>query len=543
VSETSTKPPRRPKPAGGKRTANRFAKLAGGDSSAEADRGRGGDEGPTTDGLIGGMSAVAVSEAHRVVEVAVAEVIPHPFNDSARSRPKPGDAKWEELLNGVRANGVRLPVLAVPREAFVAARPAMAEGLDPSARFVLIYGHRRRAAALEAGRLTMPAVIDEAIMADDGDLDAMAAENLGREDLSDLAEAALFARYADLGLTQRAIAERLGVDQATISRRLALLLLAPEVSEAVANGTLPSAEAAALSGKLPYGPLRGWQRYQDPDQLSEARRREQLEALRWFREHGWPASRAAERVIAERDARAEATSLGVVVVADPSVELGEHYADRRIDRAEFTAGSADEVVAAINSGTGRLDLFRRAAPPPLPPATAVREEDRDDVDEVLAESDGDRVVGAETGPPSLDATADPSAGQETARAERRRAEVAATQAQRRQAGAALAALRPTTAELLALLVRQYESGVAARSHTSAVAALLRAWGVPDAGRGEKGRQDRAWQRAIASAEVHTADSVPTGWDQDAVAYLHLLIERVGYRPADWERDRLEAAVS
>ena len=540
MSETSTKPSRRPKPAGGKRTANRFAKLAGGDSAAETDAIRGGDEGPTTDGLIGGMSAVAVSEAHRVVEVAVAEVVAHPFNDAARSQPKPGDAKWEELLNGVRANGVRLPVLAVPREAFVAARPAMAEGLDPSARFVLIYGHRRRAAALEAGRLMMPAVIDEAIMADDGDLDAMAAENLGREDLSDLAEAALFARYADLGLTQRAIAERLGVDQATISRRLALLLLAPEVSEAVERGTLPSAEAAALSGRLPYGPLRSWQRYQDPEQDSDTRRREQLEALRWFRQHGWPASRAAERVIAERDARAEASSMGVVVVEDPSIELGEHYADRRIDRAELTPGSGDEVVAAINVGTGRLDLFRRAAPPLLSPAAADREAP-DDVHDASAERGGGHVDAAETAPPAVDATVDHSAGQEAARAEQRRTEVAATQVRRRQAGAALAALRPTTAELLALLVRQYESGVAARSHTSAVAALLRAWGASDAGRGEKGRQNRAWQRAVASAEVHTADCVDTGWDRDATAYLHMLIERVGYRPAAWERDHHETA--
>ena len=33
------------------------------------------------------MSAVAVDEAHRVVEIQVAEIAPHPFNDNAaRSR-------------------------------------------------------------------------------------------------------------------------------------------------------------------------------------------------------------------------------------------------------------------------------------------------------------------------------------------------------------------------------------------------------------------------------------------------------------------------
>ena len=46
-------------------------------------------------GLIGGMSAVAVDEAHRVVQIQVAEIAPHPFNDqtplaAAARRPEMG---------------------------------------------------------------------------------------------------------------------------------------------------------------------------------------------------------------------------------------------------------------------------------------------------------------------------------------------------------------------------------------------------------------------------------------------------------------------
>ncbi|MCH8855513.1 MAG: hypothetical protein IIA03_04570 [Proteobacteria bacterium] len=41
---------------------------------------------------------------------------------------------------------------------------------------------------------------------------------------------------------------------------------------------MPSAEAAALSGKLPYGPLRRWQKSKDPDQDTDQRRAEQIEA-------------------------------------------------------------------------------------------------------------------------------------------------------------------------------------------------------------------------------------------------------------------------
>lgn len=303
------------------------------------------------------MSAVAADESHRVVEVAVAEIAPHPFNDDARSRPQPGDPKWQELLNGVRANGVRLPVLVVPREAFAAARPSMAEQISPEARYVLVYGHRRRAAALEAGRATMPAVVDDSIMADDGDLDAMAAENLGRQDLSDLAEADLFARYSDIGLSQRAIAVRLGIDQATVSRRLALLLLAPEVRAAVERGQIPGHEAPGFAGVLPYGPLRRWQKKKDPEQDSQRRRGEQLEALRLVLDRGWLPSRAADRVVAEREARAEAAALDVTLVDDPEAELGADYVERRISREQFVASA--EVIGAINANTGTLDLYDR----------------------------------------------------------------------------------------------------------------------------------------------------------------------------------------
>jgi ParB family transcriptional regulator, chromosome partitioning protein len=60
-------------------------------------------------------------------------------------------------------------------------------------------GTARRIAALEAGCASVPAVVDESIMAGDGDLDAMATENLGRQDLPELAQANLFARYSESG--------------------------------------------------------------------------------------------------------------------------------------------------------------------------------------------------------------------------------------------------------------------------------------------------------------------------------------------------------
>lgn len=552
MAGTTTRARRPVKPAG-KRTANRFAKLAGGDAAADIDLSPtdSSDGAPAElngSGLIGGMSAVAADDAHRLVMIRVSETAPHPFNDPSRSQPQPDDPEWEELLSAVKANGVRLPLLLVRREAFAAARPIAAEEISPEAQYVVVYGHRRRTAALEAGRETVPAIVDDATMDGDGDLDAMAAENLGRKALSDLAEADLFARYSEIGLTQRQIAERLGVDQATVSRRLALKLLAPEVRTAVAEGKLPSAEAAALSGKLPYGPLRRWQKSKDADQDSETRRAEQIEAQRLVLQHNWSASRAAERVIAEREARAEAATLGIELVDDPRAELGDGYVDHRIRRDEHSAG--DDVLGAINTNTGQLDLYRRQLAPAAGENTATSAGAAEQDASAIETSEPPRPASASVtnaGSPAANRDDDPEETEETdpeaeAIAEQKRAAAAASaaaQARRRESCAALITHQPTTAELLKILVRQYLSGVAARSQTSAVNALLKDWDAHADGTGEKARNARAWHRAIAAAELHTAELKDKAWDDDAVAHVELLIDRVGYQPTTWESDQLD----
>lgn len=554
MAGTTTRLRRGAKPTGAK-SANRYAKFAGGDAANDIDLSPAADEAGNT-GLIAGMAALAADEAHRIVQARVAEIAPHPFNDAERNEPQPGDPKWEELRNSIAAHGVRLPMLAVTRESFAAVRPVVAEGIPAEARYVLVYGHRRRAAALEAGRETVPVIVDDSVMEDDGDIDDMATENLGRKDLSDIAEGALYARYSDMGLSQQQIADRLGVHQGTVSRKLALNLLAPEVCAAVKEGKLPSAEAAALAGKLPYGPLRRWQKTKDRDQDTERRRAEQIEAQRLVLQQNWSASRAAERVIGEREARAEAAALGVTLVDDPRSELGETYLDHRISRSEYTAG--DDVFGSININTGQLDLYRRHTPaaaedtadepsdgaqhkPSAPPAErpahpapkAGGKGSNNDAD--AGESAGEYDLGDDTDD-EIDIEA-------AAIADQKRADTAAAtaaQKRRRESCAALITHQPSNAELLKILVRQYHSGVAARCQTSAVNALLRDWDASAEGPGEKARNARAFHRAVAAAELHTAELKDKAWDDDAVSHVELLIERVGYEPTEWETAQLNA---
>ncbi len=532
------------KPAG-RKTANRFANLAGGHDTTFPDtalapplpRTTAAEEG----GLIAAMTAAA--DTSQVVHLPVSDLAPHPYNSASRSQPAVGDPKWDELVAGVRANGVRLPLLVVTREAFIKARPANAEQIPDSARYVLVYGHRRRAAALAVNRPTVPAVIDDSVMDDDGDIDDMAIENLGRKDLSELDEAELYARYADLGLTQRAIADRLGVNQATISRRLSLLLLTPEVRQAQADGHLPTAEAAVLGSALPYGPARRWQKGADDDQGSDARRAEQIQAMFIIRERGWSASRAADRVIAERQSRRQAADWGVRIVEDIVAELGENPHEYRV--ADYDP-AADQI-AAIDPAMGFLQLYVRPAPQP--------EGDSPTVADRAAEGAAATATSADRAPGQKQQPAAPAGrGEETSEDEDDLPEGPpdgsggrdgnparqAAQTLRREACATLISIPVSTKELLNILVDQYLSGVAARCATSAVSALLRDWDAHAPGTTDKVRSLRAWHRAVAAAELHTSELKDRPWDEAAIAHVQLLIEKVGYQPTPWERRQITA---
>lgn len=201
---------------------------------------------------------------------------PHPYNDPKRSTPRPDSSRWTELVESVRAAGVRRSCWS--RAAFVQARPILEDAIGPDVQYVIVYGHRRHAAALAAGLEAIPAVVDDAVLIDGGDLDAMTIENLGREDLTELQQAEMFAHYSEAGLGQRMIAEKLGVNQSTVSRRLSLLLLSPEILEAVECGKIKSTEAAELASKLPFGPARPWQQEVDPEQEAAHRHADQLAA-------------------------------------------------------------------------------------------------------------------------------------------------------------------------------------------------------------------------------------------------------------------------
>jgi ParB family transcriptional regulator, chromosome partitioning protein len=113
--------------------------------------------------------------------------------------------------------------------------------------YELIAGERRWRAARRAGLQTIPVLVQ---VADDaGSLEQALIENLHREDLNALEEAAAYQQLIDeFGLTHEQVASRMGKGRATITNTLRLLQLPAGVQRALSERTISAGHARALLG-------------------------------------------------------------------------------------------------------------------------------------------------------------------------------------------------------------------------------------------------------------------------------------------------------
>ena len=113
--------------------------------------------------------------------------------------------------------------------------------------YELIAGERRWRAAKRAGLQTVPAIVRTAT--DVGSLEAALVENLHREDLNALEEAAAFQQLIeDFKLTHDEVATRVGKSRAAVTNALRLFQLPPGIQRLVAEGQLTAGHARALLG-------------------------------------------------------------------------------------------------------------------------------------------------------------------------------------------------------------------------------------------------------------------------------------------------------
>lgn len=136
------------------------------------------------------------------------------------------------LVASVRELGVLQPILVRPLE-------------DGS--YELIAGERRWRAAKRAGLATIPAVVRA--VDDVSSLEQAVVENLHRQDLNPLEEAAAYQQLVeDFGFTHDQLARRVGKSRAAVSNTLRLFQLPPSIQRQVAEGQVSAGHARALLG-------------------------------------------------------------------------------------------------------------------------------------------------------------------------------------------------------------------------------------------------------------------------------------------------------
>lgn len=174
-----------------------------------------------------------------VTEIAIDRI--HRFEGQPRARFAPDEL--EALTESIRASGVLQPIL-------VRVHPNRKD------HFELIAGERRWQAAQRAGLHAIPALVRQ--MSDVQQLEAAIAENVQRESLTPIEEAAGYQRLIDqYGRTQAEVAEAMGKSRPYVANAIRLLALPAEIQGMLGESELSAGHARALLGA--------------PDPLSAAR--------------------------------------------------------------------------------------------------------------------------------------------------------------------------------------------------------------------------------------------------------------------------------
>jgi ParB family chromosome partitioning protein len=175
----------------------------------------------------GEATASAGDDAPILIDIPIADITPNPH----QPRVHFDEESLSELTASIQQIGVLQPVLVRPSQSGTG--------------YELIAGERRWRAAGRAGLATIPALVrrtdDLAVV------EQALVENLHRQDLTPLEEAAAFQQLVDdFELTHEQIAERVGKSRSAISNTLRLLGLPPSIQHLLADGKLTAGHARAL---------------------------------------------------------------------------------------------------------------------------------------------------------------------------------------------------------------------------------------------------------------------------------------------------------
>ena len=189
------------------------------------------------DALFGDITPAQQSKPmSEMAEVAIADIEPNPL----QPRREFDEEALSELADSIAQLGVIQPITLKRRE---------------DGKYTIISGERCWRASQRAGLESLPAYIREV---DDENLHAMAlVENIQRQDLNAIEIALGMQRLIDeCGLTQEAMAEKVGKKRSTVSNYMRLLNLPSEVQLALKEGIISMGHAKAIAGIAPEEQLK-----------------------------------------------------------------------------------------------------------------------------------------------------------------------------------------------------------------------------------------------------------------------------------------------
>lgn len=170
---------------------------------------------------------VGEKERDSILEVEITRIEPNP----RQPRKEFHSEKLAELAASIREHGVVQPIVLRPR----------------GEKFEIVAGERRWRAAKLADLERVPALVRE--FKDSEAMEIALIENLQREDLNPLEEAEAYQLLlSEHGLTQEALAQRLGKSRPQISNTLRLMQLSGDCQREVRSGRLSMGHAKVLLG-------------------------------------------------------------------------------------------------------------------------------------------------------------------------------------------------------------------------------------------------------------------------------------------------------
>jgi len=176
--------------------------------------------------LLGDAPVPTSPEAHGVLrEIPVGRITPNPY----QPRKNFDAAAMDDLKTSIAEYGVLVPIIVRRR----------------GENFELVAGERRWRACAALGQPTIPAIVRDS---DDRDsLEVAIIENLQRENLNPIEEAAGFASLMDeFGFTQEELALRVGKSRPAVANALRLLALPDAIKVLLVDGRLSAGHGRAL---------------------------------------------------------------------------------------------------------------------------------------------------------------------------------------------------------------------------------------------------------------------------------------------------------